>query len=117
MGALFFIILIFLLRNFVFTNFSISVFLIDRPRLRLGTWEKANEVCSRTDFGDIVGIRNHRMKSCYLSYGLWFGLKKRVPTKIELCESANINGSSFQNVSCARKLLPVCVKNNGKKAS
>ena len=84
----------------------------DHPQLRLGTSEDANEVCSSTDFGDLKDTRGGRRKSYYLPYGLWFGLKKRVPTKIELCESANINGSSFQNMSCARKLLSVCVKNN-----
>ena len=82
-----------------------------RPRLRLENWERANEICSHT-FGDIKDIQNDWLKSRNLSYDFWFGLRKRLLTKTRLCESADMNGSSYGNVTCARKLSSVCVKKN-----
>ena len=100
--------------TFTFSNLDASLFLTDPPFVQEETQEEARKNCSYTDFGDIERIQNNQEKSRILSNGVWLGLKKLASAKIELCQTANISGRLYQNVSCARKLLSVCLKNGEK---
>ena len=88
------------------------------------TWENAKTNCSKanatlldfTDFKDVQYLKNISDKN------IWIGLRKNNSNgtgklanasdllKISRCESVNISGNTFRNVSCENLLLSVCVK-------
>ena len=114
---------------------NINIFLDWCKLKRRKTWQDAKNECSQSsttllDHTDSIHSKYVRniLKRLKKSRGIWIDLKKNASNltignevlasdllKVKWCESADITGSIFENVSCTNmQLSSVCVKNQSK---